>query len=295
MQWLGRRRRGGERAAHILFFLCALIAVALLLLITAYLIFAGLPAIREIGLKNFLLGEVWDSANAENPRFGILPLLLTSIYGAAGAMVLGVPLGLLTALFLAKAAPKGLAAVIRYLVRLLAGIPSVVCGLVGMTVLVPFLRERLDLPAGDGLLAAVIVLAVMILPSVVELSEDALAAVPRSYEEASLALGATEAETWFRTSLPAAGSGVAAAVTLGIGRAMGEAMAILMVAGNVANMPGPLRSVRFLTTGIAMEMGYAAAGSLRQQALFSIALVLFVIVLLINILLHLARGQGKGG
>lgn len=276
-------------------FLCALAAVALLLLIAAYVIVSGLPAIREIGLGDFLLGRTWDSANGEAPQFGILPLLLTSVCGAAGAMALGVPLGLLTALFLAKAAPKGVAAAVRYLVRLLAGIPSVVCGLVGMTVFVPFLRERLDLPAGDSLLAAVAVLAVMILPSVVELSEDALSAVPRSYEEASLALGATEAETWFRVSVPAAGSGVAAATALGVGRAMGETMAILMVAGNAANMPGPLRSVRFLTTGIAMEMGYAPAGSLRQRALLSIALVLFVLILLMNILLHLARGRGKEG
>lgn len=287
---MGRRR---ERAARCLFFLCALTTAAALLLIAAYLILAGLPALREIGLKNFLLGEVWDSANRENPRFGILPLLLTSVYGAAGAVVLGVPLGVLTALFLAKAAPPGAAAVIRYLVRLLAGIPSVVCGLVGMTVLVPLLRERLDLPAGDGLLAAVIVLAVMLLPSVVELSEDALASVPRMYEEASLALGATEAETWLRVSLPAAGSGIAAAVALGAGRAVGEAVAVLMVAGNVANMPSLLGSVRFLTAGVAMEMGYAAAGSLRQRALFSIALVLFLLVLGVNILLHLARGRGR--
>lgn len=287
---MGRRR---ERAARCLFFLCALTTAAALLLIAAYLILAGLPALREIGLKNFLLGEVWDSANRENPRFGILPLLLTSVYGTAGAVVLGVPLGVLTALFLAKAAPPGAAAVIRYLVRLLAGIPSVVCGLVGMTVLVPLLRERLDLPAGDGLLAAVIVLAVMLLPSVVELSEDALASVPRMYEEASLALGATEAETWLRVSLPAAGSGIAAAVALGAGRAVGEAVAVLMVAGNVANMPSLLGSVRFLTAGVAMEMGYAAAGSLRQRALFSIALVLFLLVLGVNILLHLARGRGR--
>lgn len=284
--------RGSDRAARCLFFLCALTTAAALLLIAAYLILAGLPALREIGLKNFLLGKVWDSANGEHPQFGILPLLLTSLYGTAGAVVLGVPLGVLTALFLSKAAPPKLAAVIRYLVRLLAGIPSVVCGLVGMTVLVPFLRERLDLPAGDGLLAAVLVLAVMLLPSVVEMSEDALAAVPRTYEEASLALGATEAETWFRVSLPAAGSGVAAAVALGAGRAVGEAVAVLMVAGNAANMPSLLGSVRFLTAGVALEMGYAAAGSLRQQALFSIALVLFLLVVLINILLYLARGRG---
>lgn len=287
--------RAGERAAQLLFFLCTLTVAAQLLLLTAFLISSGLPAIRQIGLRDFLLGTCWDSANRTNPQFGILPLLLTSVYGVAGAIVLGVPLGLLTALFLAKAAPRPLAAVLRYLVRLLAGIPSVVCGLVGMTVLTPFLREKWDLPAGDSLLAAVIVLAVMILPSVVELSEDALAAVPGTCEEASFALGATEAETWLRVSAPAAGSGIAAAAVLGTGRAMGEAMAILMVAGNAANMPAPLRSVRFLTTGIAMEMGYAAAGSLRRQALFSIALVLFIIILLINILLHLARRQGREG
>lgn len=292
MQWRERRRRG-ERAARALFFLCALTTAALFLLIAAYVVVSGLPAIREIGWKEFLLGRTWDSANRESPQFGILPLLLASVYGTAGAVVLSVPPGLLTALFLTKAAPKGTAAAVRYLVRLLAGVPSVVWGLVGMTVLVPLLRERLDLPAGDGLLAAVIVLAVMLLPSVVELSEDALASVPRMYEEASLALGATEAETWLRVSLPAAGSGIAAAVALGAGRAVGEAVAVLMVAGNVANMPSLLGSVRFLTAGVAMEMGYAAAGSLRQRALFSIALVLFLLVLGVNILLHLARGRGR--
>ncbi len=285
------RRR--EKAVETLFFLCALTAAALLLLIAAFLISSGLPAIQEIGLRNFLLGRIWDSANGEHPRFGILPLLLSSVYGAAGALVLGLPLGLLTALFLAKAAPRRLAAAIRALVRLLAGIPSVVCGLVGMTVLVPLLRERLDLPAGDGLLAAVVVLAVMVLPPVIEVSEDALAAVPRSYEEASLALGATEEETWLHVSLPAAGSGVAAAAALGAGRAVGEAMAVLMVAGNAANMPAPLRSVRLLTSGIAMELSYAAAGSLRQRALYSIALVLFVVILLINALLYFAQRGGR--
>ena len=295
MQWPERRRRSGERAAQALFFLCALTAAALLLLIAAFVISAGLPAIREIGLREFLLGRVWDSANAGTPRFGILPLLLASLYGTAGALAVSVPLGLLTALFLAKAAPGWAAAGVRYLVRLLAGIPSVVWGLVGMTALAPFLREKLDLPAGDSLLAAMAVLAVMILPTVVELSEDALAASPGSYEEASLALGATEAETWFRVDLPAAGSGILAAVTLGAGRAMGEAVAILMVAGNAANMPGLLESVRFLTTGIAMELSYAAAGSLRQRALFSIALVLFVIIVLINALLYWAGRRGKGG
>jgi phosphate transport system permease protein len=273
---------------------CALAAVVFLLLIALYLILAGLPAIRKVGLGEFLLGTVWDSTNAEAPRFGILPMLLTSLWGAAGAVVLGVPVGFFTAVYLAKAAPRPLARVLRPAVSLLAGIPSVVYGLVGMCALVPALRAALDLPAGDSLLAAVIVLAVMILPSVIDLTTTALEAVPREYEEGSLALGATEAETWLRVSAPAARSGIAAAVVLGVGRALGEAMAILMVAGNVPNMPGLLRSVRFLTTGIAIEMNYASPGSLQRQALFSIGLVLFVFILLVNLLLNRALKGRKG-
>ncbi len=273
---------------------CALAAVVFLLLIALYLILAGLPAIRKVGLGEFLLGTVWDSTNAENPRFGILPMLLTSLWGAAGAVVLGVPVGFFTAVYLAKAAPRPLARVLRPAVSLLAGIPSVVYGLVGMCALVPALRAALDLPAGDSLLAAVIVLAVMILPSVIDLTTTALEAVPREYEEGSLALGATEAETWLRVSAPAARSGIAAAVVLGVGRALGEAMAILMVAGNVPNMPGLLRSVRFLTTGIAIEMNYASPGSLQRQALFSIGLVLFVFILLVNLLLNRTLKGRKG-
>ena len=273
---------------------CALAAVMFLLLIALYLILAGLPAIRKVGLGEFLLGTVWDSTNAEAPHFGILPMLLTSLWGAAGAVVLGVPVGFFTAVYLAKAAPRPLARVLRPAVSLLAGIPSVVYGLVGMCALVPALRVALDLPAGDSLLAAVIVLAVMILPSVIDLTTTALEAVPREYEEGSLALGATEAETWLRVSAPAARSGIAAAVVLGVGRALGEAMAILMVAGNVPNMPGLLRSVRFLTTGIAIEMNYASPGSLQRQALFSIGLVLFVFILLVNLLLNRALKGRKG-
>ena len=273
---------------------CALAAVVFLLLIALYLILAGLPAIRKVGLGEFLLGTVWDSTNAEAPHFGILPMLLTSLWGAAGAVVLGVPVGFFTAVYLAKAAPRPLARVLRPAVSLLAGIPSVVYGLVGMCALVPALRAALDLPAGDSLLAAVIVLAVMILPSVIDLTTTALEAVPREYEEGSLALGATEAETWLRVSAPAARSGIAAAVVLGVGRALGEAMAILMVAGNVPNMPGLLRSVRFLTTGIAIEMNYASPGSLQRQALFSIGLVLFVFILLVNLLLNRTLKGRKG-
>lgn len=272
---------------------CGLVAVAFVLLITVYLIISGLPAIREVGLIDFLFGRTWDSTNAETPQFGILPMILTSIYGTAGAIVLGVPIGFFTAVYLAKVASPRLANLIRPAVSLLAGIPSVVYGLVGMLVLVPALRRAFDLPAGDSLLAAIIVLAVMILPSIINVSETALAAVPREYEEASLALGATELETYFRVSAPAAKSGVAAAVVLGIGRAIGEAMAILMVAGNVANMPSLFKSVRFLTTGIAVEMNYSSPGSLQRQALFSIGLVLFLFIMIINVILNLVLKRDK--
>ena len=286
-----RRIKPAEFAMQTLFLVCGLTAIAFVLLITVYLILAGLPAIREIGLTDFLLGRTWASTHATDPRFGILPMILTSVYGAAGAIVLGVPVGFFTALFLAKAAPPRLAGLIRPAVNLLAGIPSVVYGLVGMCVLVPALRAWLDLPAGDTLLAAMIVLAVMILPSVISVSDAALAAVPREYEEASLALGATPVETYLRVTAPAARGGVA----VGVGRAIGEAMAILMVAGNVANMPSLLSSVRFLTTGIAIEMNYAAPGSLQRQALFSIGLVLFFFIMVINILLNLALKRGREG
>ena len=271
---------------HTLFFVCGFIAVAFVLLITVYLILSGLPAIREIGLVDFLFGKTWDSTNKTDPQFGILPFILTSIYGTAGAILIGVPIGFMTAVFLAKVAPPKVAAVVRPAVDLLAGIPSLVYGLVGMVVLLPAIRNLFGLPAGDSLLAAIIVLAVMILPSIISVSETALRAVPREYEEASLALGATATETYFRVSLHAARSGVATAVVLGVGRAIGEAMAIIMVAGNVANMPGLFRSVRFLTTGIISGMSYAPVGSLYQQALFSIGLVLFLFIMLINVFLN---------
>lgn len=274
-----------ETVMHGLFFLCGFVAVAFVLLITVYLILSGLPAIREVGLVDFLFGTKWDSTNKENPQFGILTLILTSVYGTAGAIVLGVPIGFLTAVFLSKVAPPKLAAMIRPAVDLLAGIPSVVYGLVGMMVLLPAIRETFGLAVGDSLLAAIIVLAVMILPSIVSVSETALSAVPKEYEEASLALGATEVETYFRVSVPAAKSGIAAAVVLGIGRAIGEAMAILMVAGNVANMPSLLTSVKFLTTAVAGELSYSSG--LQRQALFSIGLVLFLFIMMINAGLNL--------
>lgn len=289
-----RTRKAMEQAIHLIFLLCGIVAVGFVLCISVYLVISGLPAIREIGLTKFLFGKVWAPTNATTgPQFGILPFLLTSVYGTAGALLLGVPVGLMTAIFLAKAAPSRLAAVIRTAVQLLAGIPSVVYGLVGMIVLVPAIRRAFGLGSGACLLAAILVLTVMVLPSIINVAETALQAVPREYEEASLALGATETETYFRVSLPAARSGVAAAVVLGVGRAIGEAMAIIMVAGNVANMPGLFTSVRFLTTGIISGMSDAAVGSLYQQALFSIGLVLFLFIMLINVLLNVCIKRKK--
>ena len=276
---------------NLVFFACGFIAIVFVLFISVYLIISGIPAIREIGLIDFLFGTEWASTAAE-PKFGILPFILTSIYGTAGAIVLGVPVGFMTAVFLAKVAPPRLAAVVRPAVDLLAGIPSVVYGLIGMMVLVPAVRVAFNLPDGASLFCAIIVLAVMILPSIISVSETALKAVPPEYEEASLALGATHIETVFRVSVPAASSGIAAAVVLGIGRAIGEAMAIIMVAGNVANMPSLFSSVRFLTTAVASEMAYASG--LQRQALFSIALVLFIFIMIINIALNTLLKRKKG-
>lgn len=273
-----------EAIIHGIFLILGLITVGCVLLISVYLIISGIPAIREIGLLDFLFGDTWASTASE-PKYGILPFILTSIYGTAGAIILGVPVGFLTAVYLAKVAPIQVKNAMEQAVGLLAGIPSVVYGLVGMMVLVPGIRELFDVPDGAGLLAAIIVLAVMILPSIIKMSITALEAVPKEYEDASLALGATPEETYFRVSVPAAKSGIAAAVVLGVGRAIGEAMAVMMVAGNVPNMPDSLfQSVRFLTTAVASEMSYSSG--LQRQALFSIALVLFLFIMLINAALN---------
>ena len=257
-----------EHIVHGIFLILGLITVACVLVITIYLVVSGIPAIKEIGFIDFLFGEKWASTAAE-PTYGILPFILTSVYGTAGAILIGVPIGFLTAVYLAKAAPKKVKEIVGQAVSMLAGIPSVVYGLVGMMVLVPGIRKIFHVPDGASLLASIIVLAIMILPSIIKMSVTALEAVPKEYEDASLALGATPEETWFRVSVPAAKSGIAAAVVLGVGRAIGEAMAVMMVAGNAANMPDSLfQSVRFLTTAVASEMGYASG--LQRQALFSI-------------------------
>lgn len=281
-----------ENIIHGVFLVMGLITVGCVLLITVYLVISGIPAIHKIGLREFLLGRVWASTAAE-PKYGILPFILTSVYGTAGAMLLGVPIGFFTAVYLAKFAPRAVKNSMQAAVGVLAGIPSVVYGLVGMLVLVPGIRKIFDVPDGASLLASIVVLAVMILPSIIKVSVTALEAVPREYEDASLALGATPMETCFRVTVPAAKSGIAAAVVLGVGRAIGEAMAVMMVSGNAPNMPELLQSVRFLTTAVASEMSYSSG--LQQQALFSIALVLFLFIMLINAALNyfLKRDKDK--
>lgn len=279
-----------EQVVHGIFLGLGLITVGCVLLITVYLIIAGIPAIKEIGLAEFLFGKTWASTAAE-PSFGILPFILTSIYGTGGAIVLGVPIAFLTAVYLSKVAPPKVRSVMQSAVSLLAGIPSVVYGLVGMLILVPGIQKLFHLSDGSGLLAAIIVLAIMILPSIVKVSMTALDAVPKEYEDASLALGATPVETYFKVSVPAAKSGIAAAVVLGVGRAIGEAMAVMMVSGNVPNMPKLFQSVRFLTTAVASEMSYSSG--LQRQALFSVALVLFLFIMLINATLNLFLKKEK--
>ena len=287
-----KKNRLFENIVHGIFLILGLITVGCVLLITVYLIISGIPAIREIGLFNFLFGKEWASTAAE-PKYGILPFILTSVYGTAGAILIGVPIGFFTAVYLSKVANKKVRAVIEAAVNLLAGIPSVVYGLVGMLVLVPAIREIFNVPDGANLLAAIIVLAIMILPNIIKVSITALDAVPKEYEDASLALGATPTETFFKVSVPAAKSGIAAAVVLGVGRAIGEAMAVMMVAGNVANMPSLFESVRFLTTAVASEMAYSSPGSLQRNALFSIALVLFLFIMLINATLNFFLKRNK--
>ena len=290
---MAQKKKWFEAAVHGIFLMLGLITVGCVLLITVYLIVSGIPAIREIGLLKFLFGRTWAST-ASQPQYGILPFILTSVYGTAGAIALGVPVGFLTAVYLSKVAPKGVRTVLQSAVSLLAGIPSVVYGLVGMLVLVPAIRKAFHLPDGASLLAAILVLAVMILPSIIKVSVTALEAVPKEYEDASLALGATPVETYFRVSVPAAKSGIAASVVLGVGRAIGEAMAVMMVSGNVPNMPSSIfESVRFLTTAVASEMSYSSG--LQRQALFSIALVLYLFILLINASLNFFLKRDKEG
>ncbi|MCL2595641.1 MAG: phosphate ABC transporter permease subunit PstC [Promicromonosporaceae bacterium] len=281
-----------EQAMKGAFVACGLFTIAIVFAIAFYLIVSGLPAIQEIGLREFLFGTVWRSTGVD-PQFGILPFILSSTFSTLGALLIGVPIGLMTAVFLAKIAPPKVADIVNTAAELLAGIPSVVYGFVGMIVLVPFIQRLFDLQSGATVLAAIIVLSVMILPIMINVSRVALEAVPKEYEDASLALGATQVETIFKVSIPTARSGIIAGVVLGIGRAIGEAMAVILVIGNIATMPELLGPARTLTTAIAQELSYATG--LQRDALFSIGLVLFVFIFLINLTLNLTlkRGEAK--
>lgn len=285
-----KAKNPAEKAMSLIFFICGILSVAFVLFITLFLVVSGVPAIGKIGIFKFLFGTVWAST-ASDPKFGILPFILTSVYGTFGAVLIAVPVGLLCAIYLSNFAGSRLAELIRSAVELLAGIPSVVYGLVGMILIVPAVRTIFHLPDGANLFSAIIVLSVMVLPNVISVSETSLLAVPHEYEEASLALGATYTETVFKVSVPAAKSGIASAVVLGVGRAIGEAMAVMMVSGNVANMPGLFKSVRFLTTAVASEMSYSSG--LQRQALFSIALVLFIFIMMITLLLNFVFKKEK--
>lgn len=290
MKNINNKAKAVEKAVKFLFTVCGFLVIGFVLLITVFLIINGLPAIREIGFADFFFNTKWAST-ATPASYGILPFIMSSVYGTLGAVIIGVPIGILCAVFIAKTAPPKIAKTVSSAVDLLSGIPSVVYGLLGMIIIVPLVREMFNLPDGANLFSAIIVLAVMILPSVISVSVTAISAVPKEYEEASLALGTTKTETVFKVTLPAAKSGIVTAVVLGIGRAIGEAMAVMMVAGNVANMPGIFKSVRFLTTAVASEMSYSSG--LQRQALFSIALVLFIFIMAINILLNVTVKRNK--
>lgn len=277
---------GGEKLAESVFFCFASISVGLVFLITLYMIVSGLPAIMEVGIFNFLFGYEWDPSSG---KYGILYLILASLSGTFGAVIIGVPVGVLTAVFLSEIVSKKVAFLIRPIVELLAGIPSVIYGFFGMMIIVPFIRNVFSgfrtfnqkPVVGDSLLAVMLVLAIMVLPTIISTAETSIRAIPKSYKEASLGLGATHIQTIFKVTLPAARSGILSGIVLGVGRAIGETMAVIMVAGNIVNFPELLGSVRLLTTGIAIDMAYSSG--LFRQSLFGIGLVLFVFIMIVNI------------
>ena len=279
--------QGTERLAEAVFRVFACLSVGSVAVITLYMIGAGAPAIAEIGLWDFLSGTVWSPNQGQ---YGILYMILASVAGMFGAILIGVPVGVLTAVFLAELAPRRLAGFVRPAVELLAGIPSVIYGFFGMMVVVPFIRRVFPGSIGDSLLAMILILAVMVLPTIIQVSETALRAVPGSYREASLALGNTRIGTIFRVMLPAARSGILAGVILGVGRAIGETMAVIMVCGNTVNFPELLKAVRPLTTGVVLELSYSSG--LHRQALFSIGLVLFVFIMIVNIAFTVISKKG---
>ena len=282
-----------EKIAEVVMTVCGMIAVIAVVSITLYMIISGVPALFKVGPKEILFGTVWKPT-ASNPSFGILYVILTSIIGTGLAILIGVPIALGTAIFLAEVAPEKLRRIVKPAVELLAGIPSVIYGLLGLLILNPLMYKleqfifknsnTHQFTGGANLLSAVLVLAIMILPTVINISESSIRAVPKHYKNTSLALGASHIQTIFKVILPAAKSGIATAIVLGVGRAIGEAMAISLVAGSAVNFPLPFTSVRFLTTAIVNEMSYASGT--HKQVLFTIGLVLFVFIMVINLILN---------
>lgn len=295
-----KTKKNVEKAASYLFITCAFFTVLSVFSITLYMIISGTPAIFEVGLKDILFNTSW-APTASEPSFGILYVILTSLLGTTMAIIIGVPIGVMTAVFLAETAPRRLANVVRPAVELLAGIPSVIYGLLGILILSPFIykielliykdSETHQFTGGSNLISAVLVLSIMILPTVINISESALKAVPKHYKQASLALGATQIQTIFKVIIPAAKSGIVTAVVLGVGRAIGEAMAISLVAGNSVNLPLPFSSVRFLTTAVVSELSYASGT--HEKVLFTIGLVLFAFIMIINLVLNKVMKGGK--
>ena len=277
-----------EKVMKLFFFLTALVSIAAVILICIFLFASGIPAIKEIGVFKFLLGTSWKPANN---LYGILPMIVGSFYVTAGALIIGVPIGILTAVFMARFAPKSIYAPLKAAVNLMAGIPSVVYGFFGLVVLVPFIRESFG-GRGMSVLTASVLLGLMILPTIISVSETSIRAVPESYYEGGLALGASHERSVFFTVLPAAKSGIFAGVVLGIGRAVGETMAVMMVAGNQAVIPDSMLSgVRTLTTNIVLEMGYST--DLHREALIGTAVALFIFILIINLSLSLFKRRVK--
>ncbi len=275
---------------HAVFFIAAIASIVAVFLICLFLFVNGIPAIGKIGIFDFLLGTKWAPSN-NPPSFGIFPMILGSIYVTAGAIVIGVPIGILTSVFMAKYCPRRIYKVLKPATELLAGIPSVVYGFFGLVVIVPVIRSLAG-GTGSSILAASILLGIMILPTIIGVSESAIRSVPESYYEGSLALGATHERTIFRVMLPAARSGIMAGIVLGIGRAIGETMAVIMVAGNQARMPaGLLKGIRTLTANIVIEMGYAA--DLHREALIATGVVLFIFILIINVTFSLLKRKEK--
>lgn len=279
--------KGNEKLAECIFFSFSCISIMSVIIITVYMFISGIPAIYEIGLLKFLFGTNWEPSNNQ---YGILYLILSSIFSMIGAIIIGIPIGLLSAVYLSEIASKRIANLIRPLIQLLAGIPSVVYGFFGMLIIVPFIKYVFPNTLGDSLLAAIIILFIMVLPTIISTSEISLKSVPNTYKEASLALGATSIKTIFRITIPAAKSGIISGIILGVGRAIGETMAVIMVAGNVVNYPALLKSVRFLTTGIVLEMSYSSG--LHRQALFAIGLILFIFIIIVNISFTLISKKG---